>query len=549
MSKFFALWFSFLLVFTANFLKSQVVYENPYENSIYDFLDEMANEQIISLVSVTKPYTRMFITEKLILISESNQLNKRQKAELDFYMKDYGLCNNLPSAVIFDVLKKKENTVITLNPPGLHYKDSIFLLSVRPVMGLHAFSNNKGFIYHRFNGAEAFGEINKHLSVYASLVDNNESQIMAKEDFLTQRMGANYKKNVNNSGRNDYSEMRGGIIYSFKWGHFGLVKDHIMWGNNYNGANIFSGRTPSFAHIKLHLQPTDWLQFDYFHGWLVSEVIDSSRSYYDSQNVYRGVFHEKYLAANLFTLTPFKRLDFSFGNSIVYSDIGVQPAYLIPVMFYKSVDHSLNSTSNYRGQNSQMFFDISSRQIPNTHLFATLFIDEIMLSTMFDKNKQRNELSFKGGFKISNIISNFFLTGEYTRTNPWTYRHSISTTTFASNTYNLGHYLRENAEEYFVALGYKPLRGLCFSASYTKALKGEQHAYTSNGSTSATPFLDKIIWKNETYSFKVFYDLFNKTRLFGGFSYSEIEDDLGIYSPDFLKGTQRTFSFGAHVGF
>ncbi len=125
--------------------------------------------------------------------------------------------------------------------------------------------------------------------------------------------------------------------------HVGLVKDQIQWGLNYNGANIFSGRTPSFPMIKLDLSPVKWFDFHYYHGWLVSEVVDSSRSYITSNGDYRAVYRNKFIAANIFTFKLWSYLHLSFGNSIIYSDNNVQLAYLIPVLFYKSVDHTLKS--------------------------------------------------------------------------------------------------------------------------------------------------------------------------------------------------------------
>jgi len=196
-----------------------------------------------------------------------------------------------------------------------------------------------------------------------------------------------------------------------------------------------------------------------------------------------------------------------------------------------------------------MFLNISSRQIPHTHLFAALYVDEIELKTVFDPPKSRNQLSFKTGFKVNNIISNLFLIGEYTRSNPWAYRHYISTTTFASNTYNLGYYLGDNSEEYYVALGYQPLRGLSIVADYTKALKGEEYPFsTGSAFDTGTPFLKNVIWHNESYSVKVSYDVFNNVKMFTSFMYSDIIDKDGQYTPDFYKGINRTISFGLSVG-
>jgi len=535
-------------VFSLNRIFSQSVFENTSKLTIYNFLDELANDGVITLTSVVKPYTRQYIAEKLSEASKSEKLTKRQKDDIALYLKDYGfdLSNKVPEPVFFNVFKGKNNPSVSINPPGFYYADSMARIAIRPLIGITCFNNANGLIYHTYSGAEAFADVDKHISFYASLVDNNESEMLAKRDYLTQRTGANYKQNVNNSGRNDYSEMRGGLIYNWKWGGLGLVKDQLVWGNNYNGSNIFSGRTPSFAQIKLYMNPVKWFKFNYVHGWLVSEVLDSSRSYYNSQNVYRGVYHDKFLAANMFTVTPVNKLDFSFGNSIIYSDMGVHPAYLIPFMFFKSIDHSLNSINNDRGQNSQMFFDVSTRLIPHTHVFATLLVDEIEMRTMFDKAKNRNQLSFKTGFKVNNIIPNTYLIGEYTRNNPWVYRHYITTTTFASNTYNLGHYLRDNAEEYYVALGYQPLRGLAIVADYTKALKGEE--YNMNVFALGTPFIEKVDWKNESCSFKLTYEVFNNFKVFSSFIYSEIKDLNGSYTPDYFKGTNRTVTFGLNIG-
>ena len=76
-----------------------------------------------------------------------------------------------------------------------------------------------------------------------------------------------------------------------------LVKDKQVWGNNYNGANIFGGNNPSFIQLRLHLNPVKWFNFNYFHGWLNSMVVDSSRSYWVTNSYgtdYREVYHKKY---------------------------------------------------------------------------------------------------------------------------------------------------------------------------------------------------------------------------------------------------------------
>jgi hypothetical protein len=205
----------------------------------------MANNQIINLNSAYKPYSRTFIANKLQEIeSQKDKLNTRQIEDLIFFLKDFN--KELKPDKEFD---KRLDL--------LYKKDSVFTLSINPIGGIQYWTNNNGAVWHRWNGAEAFAYYGDHWGFYASLRDNHENEKLSEDQFLNQRTGGNYKAHY------DYSEMMGGITYSWNWGMIGLVKDHFTWGTNYNGSNIFSGRTPSFAHIKVNMKPAPWFEFNY----------------------------------------------------------------------------------------------------------------------------------------------------------------------------------------------------------------------------------------------------------------------------------------------
>jgi hypothetical protein len=58
---------------------SQEVYEHISNKSIYAFLDELANQHIITLNSVVKPYAKNFIALKLKEADgKKNELSKRR---------------------------------------------------------------------------------------------------------------------------------------------------------------------------------------------------------------------------------------------------------------------------------------------------------------------------------------------------------------------------------------------------------------------------------------------------------------------------------------
>ncbi|MFH1514797.1 MAG: hypothetical protein ABIG42_04985, partial [bacterium] len=446
------------------------------------------------------------------------------------------------------LFKKKPNFAVPLNPLAFQYKDRLFTLSVRPILGYFYFVNEHASEFRRYWGGSMFGYIGRNFGFYASLRDNGESVAMARPDYFTLAQGQVYKGKP--GGGVYFSEMRGGITVAWNWGSFGLMNDRFEWGNNYHGANILSGKAPSFPYIQLHIRPVKWLDFNYIHGWLYSNVIDSSRSYFTSNNDYRVVYRNKYIATNMFTVTPFKRLNISFGNSIIYSDINVHPVYLIPFMFFNAVDASRTGYTDAASSNSQMFFDVSSRQIKYLHLYATLFIDELKMSRITDPDLY-NFTSWKAGFRVSDFpLSNLSFTFEWTKTNPITYKHYIPATTFASGDYSLGHYLRDNSYEYYLAIGYKPIRGLLVQASCTLAAHGDEYKYDHQQGISVDqlPYMKNKTWQNSEIAVSARYEYTANAYFFLEYLNSARTGDVR-YQTGFMHGKTNTLVAGVNIGF
>ena len=298
MKKYLFIFFLFnIQILTINIYSQEV--PHPVDNTgIYEFLDELANSQIIAINSAIKPYSRLFISQRLKEADgQRGKLNPRQQKELDFYLMDFGKEINAGK-------DWKRRTDL------FYYKDSLFSLTINPILGGEIFTNSSGIATYYRNGAEARGYI-QHWGFYASLRDNHEKPLLGLPEYLTQRVDGHIK------GTTDFSEMQGGVTYSWKWGSAGLVKENMQWGNNYNGANIFGGNNPTFVQLKLHISPVKWFDFNYFHGWLNSMVVDSAKSYWVTNSYgtnYREVYHKKYIAANMLTFTPFKNLNISAGK-------------------------------------------------------------------------------------------------------------------------------------------------------------------------------------------------------------------------------------------
>jgi len=540
------------------FIKATVAQNVPVHvlnTTVYDFLDEMANKGVIDINTVVKPYSRKFVAERLLEAEAADSLlTERQKQELEFLLNDFG--KELDRFHGLDYIGKglRKGEVFPYRNRGkkydlFYYADSLARITINPVGGGTGWYNSNGVNYRRYAGAELYGSVWR-VGFYANFREYRELKLVSAPQYLTRRQGAFLKGVMGAPDTKEFSDVRGGLTFEYEWIELEIAKNHIVWGNAYNGSNIHSARNPSIPYFGLTLKPFKWFEVHYFHGWLASDVLDSARSG-PLPGGYRQVFVPKYIAANLYTFRPVRKLYFSVGNSIVY-DERVELAYWIPFLFWKSFDHS-----NSRNANSQFFFDISSRNIRKLHLSFTMFIDELAFSRMFDRNAHTNWWSVKASARVTDLVPNFTLTAEYTRTNPMVYKHYNPTTTYETSGYNLGHYLRDNAQEFFVQLDWRPLRGLNAYLNYTFASKGNDYVDDRNSINPATgdkfvrglPFQKELVWRSNTVGVGLKYELVNGLHTGLQYMYSRIEDPFEYYTPDYFRNSAHNLSVSLNIGF
>ena len=575
---------------------------------IYDFIDELITDGVITQQTAVRPYTRKQVANMLTEAQSADSLlNNRQKKDLAFYLNEFALeCDTMVNNFVQFTDHSTYN--ISLADPQFSYrtKDSMFKLRLRPILGADVTASNKGVILHRWYGAELQMDIANHLSIWGSLRDNSWSGDWLSKKYysddnarmygarihygasqtqpaLTPLAGIQYKEA---SYGGDFSDSKGGInLYSW-WGSIGLQRENIQWGAAYHSSNILSGRAPAVPMITLQLTPCDWFQFDYFHAWLVSNLIDST--YYYSENTtkdgvqvkeYRPM--NKFMAANMLTFTPIKQLSISVGNSVIYSERNIQAAYLIPIAFYKSLDHLLTKGIATQNQNSQVFASLSVRPVKHLHLYGSFYLDEFSLSRLKPSNKEKNPISYLVGFNWSGWpVKGLSLKGEFMRSYIACYTHSIESLTWQSNSYDMGHYLGDNAQSIHAELSYRPIRGMIIKMSYTNDTKYNSYAYLRNyrngsevirdGGISQTisqkPF-DQAIFRNETIQLTGMYEVhpnmflslsvdYNHARGFDNLNPNAIPSEyigdaqyyLNKYMPLYQQGknlmVSAAFSFG-----
>jgi hypothetical protein len=131
---------------------------------------------------------------------------------------------------------------------------------------------------------------------------------------------------------------------------------------------------------------------------------------------------------------------------------------------------------------------------------------------------------------------------------PMTFQHYIPTITYASDGYNLGNYLRDNSQEIYLALQYKPLGRFSLTLSYNFAEHGDEFQYGLVADPVTLPVLKNISWQNQSVAMNASYSLLSGTVLFLNYQYRKTTGDVKFTPPVYL-GTTNTLSAGFQMGF
>lgn len=586
--------------FVCRYVQAQAIPVSMQYTEVYDYLDELITDGVITHQTAVRPYTRKQVADMLAEAQQADSLlDKRQKKELTFYMNVFALERDTISNNFVQYTDRRTFNLSLANPQFSYLtKNKLFKMSIEPILGMDLYGSKKGLLIKRWWGADLKMDIAHHVSIWGSLRDisyngtaalsdkyfaNDYAKIdgakITKPGYLNNLAGVQYKE-ANYGG--DFSDSKGGIsLYSW-WGSIALQRENIRWGDSYHCSNILSGRNPAVPMLSLQLTPCRWFQFDYFHAWLVSNVVDST-NYYVENTTTGGTYKHyrpanKFMAANMFTFTPIKYVSFSFGNSIVYAERNVQAAYFIPIAFYKSLDHLLTKGLNVENQNSQLFGSLSVRPWDHIQLYTSIYVDEFKLSRLKKSNPENNLVSYLVGFNWSGWpLKGLSLKGEFMRSYIACYTHSINVLTWASNGYNMGHYMGDNAQSIYAELAYRPIRGMRLKLSYTNDTKYNSYAYLRGGGkeggisqTIAQKPFDKAIYRNDEVALDGIYEVhpnmylrvnltYNNARGHDNLEQTIVSEDAGEkctaqyylnkFCPVYYQGRNFTAVVGFSFGF
>ena len=231
---------------------------------------------------------------------------------------------------------------------------------------------------------------------------------------------------------------------------------------------------------------------------------------------------------------------------MVYSDrpdIG----YLIPVMFFKAYDHYSSRYKVNTGGNGQFFFQASSRgQIKNTHLYGSLFIDEIRTSAIFNSENSRNQIGFQVGGTITDLVVPYLTAGiEYSRINPFVYQNLAPVQDYTSHDYLLGDWIGQNADRVTAFLKYNFIARLSTRLQLDYIRKGaDGSVYDQYFAEPQPKFLEDGFVKQKQLLLEMRYELKHKLYLQAAYF-----KQAGIIRPDIQRNVApQEFRLGFSYG-
>lgn len=238
------------------------------------------------------------------------------------------------------------------------------------------------------------------------------------------------------------------LSYAFESGSIYATNRPAHWGVGINATTLSEKPTyyPSFG-FSWDLTPA--IHFRWMHGNLKSGIKDSIKSLYYNQvgdsDITRNFEVSRSIAAHRVEWTPFPWLSLGAMETVVYAVRPMEFLYMVPFIPYWVSEPYLGDTDNI-----QMVGDIAIKPVKNIQAYLSLYMDEWMPETTFDKKENHNWFAWQTGFSWKSLLRpDDRLRLEWTWTDHRIYRHRFAINDLYSDGYPLGFWGGPHAQELF----------------------------------------------------------------------------------------------------
>lgn len=478
------------------------VFVHP-RDPVYDFLDRAATKGLLEGSTLAeKPWTRVSIARALLSIDQADSALRRltslDRSRWCFFVTEYQEeIRDLGASSVADGLPEARYRTVSDRMDGW----------VRPVFrghnadarieaaGGYSVRRDSGVVYRRHAEIKGSMRVGAHWAMQATFRDVADWGKFSAPAAPFDPTPA-FASVDGDTGRTFYFDDPEALIaysnnnFAASFGLFPLTIGHGRYANT-----VLSDKAPAFPHLRLQFQPFSWLALSYVHGTLNSGVYDTVTAWHRAVPS-TAAFMNKYYVAHRVSYNGIRGVEIGAGESVVYGGRGIAARYLIPFIPFRAAQHSEGDLDNL-----QMWGDISVTRLPWTRLYGSLFIDELALNQLFKDDNIHNWWAWQYGLHVTDLwgkLDNVDLFAEYTRANPWVYRHRYDWNTYDTwavrgnqpvTAYPLGFWQGHNGDYVRAELRWRVTRWLSVETWASQARRGGDGTQFEQYNAPAEPFL------------------------------------------------------------
>lgn len=446
----------------------------PVADPVYEFLDRLGVEGILPLYSNTMiPISRKEVARFLAVADGRREsLSDAERGYLDKFKREFARELDPDHEEVFDLFRDGTDGILSDREKYLYsYSDSnaaVYAEFVGSGEYRAASGDTYGTTHSAFetHGGRVRGTFLNSLGFY---LEGTDGTLFGDKTFALSdpHLRSNVKFNDLNSPYFDVTE--GYLRAETPWFGIEFGRENTLVGTGYSDRLLLSDNGPAIDAIKLDAHYKS-LRFLFIHGSILADSNPFPGLLVDEP---AGSF--KYLALHRLQFSVADRFNIGLSEMIIYQRFSPEFAYLNPVIFFKSVEHSLRDRDN-----AFLNFDLEYFLRPGVKFYGTLLIDDLDFSKI-GTGWWGEELGSQAGLAITNIagLPNVDAVIEYTRIDPYVYSNRTSGDDYTNNNIGLGHHLAPNSDELFLQLAFRPLPSLRGWIGYSYTRHGDN--VTVNG--------------------------------------------------------------------
>lgn len=441
-------------------------YFNYHLTDRYEILNDSMTTDFFTGI---KPYRRDAVAAfaaKIEPLSKSDIFNKEYMLRDNILYTDESALMRKP---ILNYFYKTESALSLV-------KEERFKLVMNPVLGFMGATDSEDSLgaYRNSRGFELHGNIGNKVGFYSYALENqarfpNFLRAKYANDFSV--AGATLAKTYGNSAR-DFFNVAGYITASpieeitVQFGH-----DRNFIGNGYRSMILSDYATPN-TFLKLN---TKVWKINYMNLYSVHTDYQGYTEKAPTARKYSALHHLSINIGKNLTLGLWENVVFDRQDSTESG--GFEVDYLNPIIFYRAVEHGLNSSDNI-----MLGIDWKWNFLKRFSFYGQVALDEFVKDDFFSQaNTFANKWAYQAGLKYINVagVKNLDLQVEVNRIRPHMYQHTYRSQNWIHYNQSLAHPLGANLREVVGILRYQPIPRLDLTAMYSSSLQGIDSSNTS----------------------------------------------------------------------